>query len=145
MSFEVGLWLAETTSQMWFCVVFLLLISVDFSLAHSENRFHFRIPGMCSSQKSKQVVCLVIINFNKMYDKLGQNKNIKYQIIYKRDNTGGKFKSKIKIKLNDFRTNGFLSRISVIKISIETSENDFGGKSQRRISFTKHREILFYS
>lgn len=59
-----------------------------------------------------------------MYDKLGWNKNIKYQI-YKRDNTGGKVKSKIK-------TNGFLSRISVIKISIGTSENDFGGKAKGR-------------
>lgn len=43
--FEAGLWLAETNSQMWFCFVFLLSTSVDVRMAHSENQFHFRIPG----------------------------------------------------------------------------------------------------
>lgn len=52
-------------------------------------------------------------------------------MVHKRDNTGKKnFKAKIKIELSDFRSIGFLSRITVIKISITTSENDLGRKAK---------------
>lgn len=42
MPFEVGLWLGETKNQMWFCCVFILSISADFRLTHSENKASFQ-------------------------------------------------------------------------------------------------------
>lgn len=158
MPFKAGLWLAGIDSQIRF--VLYLFRTHDFRLSPSESEAAFKNswnrlkqgkkPGSLLGNNKKfqkpNYYCLKVCH-NVLWSGLEPKYQMSNIVVCRKDNTGKNNScQKVKTVPSDFRSNGFLSRITVIKISMSIGENDFGGKKGKRtVCFTKHHETLFYS